>query len=156
MAEIAHTCPHCGHGIGRLMRVKGEGVSNCANCHKSDWARRFPFPESEADRVQREAREARRQELEAIRLTSSPSDEETDDDELVDHNGFTPTERRQREQEELVQRVRDEESMKWAKGIVIGFVALLLLILWSRAGGDERGNPNEPTCQYAGRSMDCW
>ncbi|MEU1784961.1 hypothetical protein ABZ553_03420 [Streptomyces sparsogenes] len=106
--------------------------------------------------MQREAREARRQELEAVRLSSSSSDEETDDVELVDNNGFTPAERHQREQEELIQRVRDEESMKWAKGVVIGFVALLLLIIWSRAGGDEGGNPNEPTCQYAGRSMDCW
>jgi hypothetical protein len=138
------------------MRVKGEGVSNCAKCHKSDWSRRFLFPESEADRTQREAREARRQELEAIRLSCSSSDEETADSDLVDHDGFTYAERHQREQEELIQRVRDEESTKWAKGVVIGFVALLLLIMWARAGEDERGNPNEPTCQYAGRSMDCW
>ncbi|MER6432426.1 hypothetical protein ABT272_32590 [Streptomyces sp900105245] len=156
MAEVEHTCPHCGHNVGRLMRVKGEGVSSCANCHKSDWSRRFPFIESEADRAQREARESRRQELEAIRLSSWSGDEETADDELVDHNGFTPAERHQREQEELIQRVRDEESMKWAKGIVIGFVALLLLIVWSRLGGDERSNPDGPTCQYAGRSLDCW
>jgi len=138
------------------MRVKGEGVSNCINCHKSDWFCRFPFPESEADRTQRESREARRQEFEAIRLNSSSDDEETDDSELVDHDGFTSAERHQREQEELIQRVRDEESMKWAKGVVIGFVALLILIMWARLSGDEGGNPNEPTCQYAGRSVDCW
>ena len=46
--------------------------------------------------------------------------------------------------------------MKWAKGVVIGFLALLVLIVWSRADGNERGHPNDPTCQYAGRSMECW
>ncbi len=44
MAEVRHICPHCGHGVGRLMRVKDEGVSNCVKCHKSDWSRRFPYP----------------------------------------------------------------------------------------------------------------
>ncbi|MFI0139477.1 hypothetical protein [Streptomyces luteogriseus] len=83
------------------------------------------------------------------------STEESANDE-IDDGGFSPAERRQQEQEELIQRVRDEESMKWAKGVVIGFLALLVLIVWSRAGGNERGHPNDPTCQYAGRSTDCW
>jgi len=156
MAEVEHTCPHCGHGVGRLMRVSGEGVSSCASCHKSDWSRRFPFPESDADRAQREAREARREELDAIRFDSLSNDEEPANDGIVDDGGFSPAVRRQQEQEELIQRVRDEESMKWAKGIVIGFLALLVLIVWSRADGNERGHPNDPTCQYAGRSMECW
>ncbi|MEU6336316.1 hypothetical protein ABZ839_18025 [Streptomyces cellulosae] len=156
MAEVEHTCPHCGHGVGRLMRVRGEGVSSCASCHKSDWSRRFPFPESDADRAQREAREARREELEAIRFDSLSNDEEPADDEIVDGSGFTPAERRQQEREELIQRGREEESMKWAKGVVIGFLALLVLIVWSRAGGNERGHSTDPTCQYAGRSLECW
>jgi hypothetical protein len=138
------------------MRVKGEGVSSCANCHRSDWSRRFPFPESDADRAQREAREARRQELEAIRLDPSSRDDKTADSEHADHDGFAPAERHQREQEELLQCVRDEESMKWAKGVVIGFLALLVLIMWSRADGNELGNPDNATCQYAGRSTECW
>jgi hypothetical protein len=136
------------------MRVRGEGVSSCASCHKSDWSRRFPFPESDADRTQREAREARREE--AIRFDSLSSDEESASDEIADGGGFAAAERRQQEHEELMQRVRDKESMKWAKGVVIGFLVLLVLIVWSRAGGNERGHPNDPTCQYAGRSMECW
>ncbi|WP_405888642.1 hypothetical protein OG762_30220 [Streptomyces sp. NBC_01136] len=157
MAEVEHTCPHCGHAVGRLMRVGNDGVSNCASCHKSDWSRRFPFPESEVDRARREARQSRRTELDAIDFESVSSDEEPAGDEIADHNGFTPSEQREREREELIQRVRDEESMKWAKGVVIGFVALLVLIAWSRANGDDgRSRYEEPTCQFIGRSMDCW
>ncbi|MEV5435159.1 hypothetical protein AB0K80_03870 [Streptomyces sp. NPDC052682] len=156
MAEVEHTCPHCGHGVGRLMRVREEGVSSCGSCHKSDWSRRFPFPESDADRARREAREARREELKAISSDSLSSDAECANDELVEDCGFTPAERLQQEQEELIQRVRDEESMKWAKAVVTGFLALLVLIVWSRASGNERGHLNDPTCQYAGRSMECW
>ncbi|MGW2893173.1 hypothetical protein ACWDAO_00695 [Streptomyces sp. NPDC001212] len=37
------------------MRVKNEGVSNCANCHKSDWSRRFPFPGVDPGPGRREA-----------------------------------------------------------------------------------------------------
>ncbi|MFG6299855.1 hypothetical protein [Streptomyces rochei] len=156
MAEVKHTCPHCGHGVSRLMRVRGEGVSSCASCHKSDWSRRFPFPESDAERAQREARESRRDELEAICFDSLSSDEESASDESADDGGFTPAERRQQEDEELIQRVRDAESMKWAKGVVIGFLALLVLIVWSRASGSEGGHTNDPACQYTGRSMECW
>ncbi|MFH9398957.1 hypothetical protein ACH4JS_04125 [Streptomyces sp. NPDC017638] len=154
MAEVEHTCPHCGHGVGRLMRVRGEGVSSCASCHKSDWSRRFPFPESDADRARREAWEARREVLKAIDFDSLPSEESANDESAGDSR--PPAEQRQQEQEELIQRVRDEESRKWAKGVVIGFLALLVLIVWSRADGNERGHPNDPTCQYAGRSTDCW
>ncbi|MBZ3908197.1 hypothetical protein [Streptomyces griseiscabiei] len=156
MAEVKHTCPHCGHGVGRLMRVKGEGVSSCASCHKSDWSRRFPFPEPDAVRAQREAREARREQFEAVHFDSLSSDEESANDEFADDDGFTLAERRQQEHEDLIQRVRDEESMRWAKGVVIGFLALLVLIVWSRASGNERGHPDDPTCQYVGRSMECW
>jgi hypothetical protein len=83
------------------------------------------------------------------------SDEESANDEIADDGGFTSAERRQQAHAEATQRVRDEESMKWAKGVVIGFLALLVLIVWSRAGDNERGHPNDPTCQYAGRSMEC-
>lgn len=116
MAEVLHTCPHCGHGVGRLMRVRGEGVSSCASCHKSDWSCRFPFPESDADRARREAREARREELEAIGCDSLSSDEEYANEEIVDGGGFTSAERRQQEHEGLIQRVRDEESVKVGRG----------------------------------------
>ncbi|MFF9326724.1 hypothetical protein ACF1AY_18715 [Streptomyces sp. NPDC014776] len=108
---------------------------------KETGPRRFPFPESDVDRARREARQTRRAELDAIGFDSLSSDEEPADDEIADHNGFTPSERREREREELIQRVRDEESMKWAKGVVIGFVALLVLIAWSRANGDDGQSP---------------
>jgi hypothetical protein len=39
------------------------------------------------------------------------------DDEVAGHNGFTPSERGKRGREELVQRVRDENSMKYAEGV---------------------------------------
>ncbi|MGY5531561.1 hypothetical protein [Streptomyces sp. C-3] len=124
---------------------------------QSNWSRRFPFPESDVDRARREARQTRHTELDAIGFDSLSSDEEPADDEIADHNGFTPSERHEREREELIQRVRDEESMKWAQGVLIGFVALLVLIAWSRANGDDgRSHYEEPTCHYTRRSMDCW
>ncbi|WP_404949792.1 hypothetical protein HFP69_20685 [Streptomyces sp. ARC12] len=43
-----------------------------------------------------------------------------------------------------------------AKGGVIGFFALLVLIVWSRAAGNERGHSNDLTCRYTGRSTECW
>lgn len=89
---------------GRHQRPGNEGVSNNASCHKSDGFRRFPSPESDADRVLRQAREARCEELEATRFSSPPLDEEPADVEIADNNGFTPAERRDREREELIQR----------------------------------------------------
>lgn len=156
--EVEHTCPHCGHGIGRLVRFDGKGVPNCAKCHKSDWSQRFPFPESDAHRARRKAREAHLEQVsrDSLSLSDDPTDDEPADVEAADRTAPTPSERGECEQEELVRRIRDEESAKWAKGVAIGFLALLILLVWTRADRDERRRHDGPTCQYVGRSTQCW
>ncbi len=56
-------------------------------------------------------------ELDAIRISALVEQGGPTDDEVADHNGVTPSERREREREELVQRVRDEKSREYAEGV---------------------------------------
>jgi hypothetical protein len=109
MVEIRHVCPHCGHGVGRLMRVKNEGVSNCANCHKSDWSRRFPLTGSDPDRARRDAQEARRAQLDAVFSGMLLRKEEPAD--VRSPEGEVPTTARRLDsgEEEPVRTAREEE-----------------------------------------------
>lgn len=110
MVEVRHICPHCGHGVGRLMRVKNEGVSNCANCHKSDWSRRFPFPGADPARAQQEAQEARRIQLDAIFSRMPSRKEEPADVESPERNAPTAAQHLAPEEEGLVRIAREEAS----------------------------------------------
>ncbi|MFF7189344.1 hypothetical protein ACFZAR_29720 [Streptomyces sp. NPDC008222] len=154
MAEVQHACPHCGHGVGRLMRVKNEGVSNCAKCHKSDWSRRFPLPGSDPDRAQREAQEALRAQLDAVLSRMLLRKEEPADVKPPERNAPTAVQCRDSEEEELVHRVREEESNeshdeKHTKsnvkkspraygGLVASIMAFIVIV--AVCDGGDRGN----------------
>ncbi len=112
MFEVRHTCPHCGHGVGRLMRVSGEGVSNCARCHKSDWSRRFPFSAPDPQLAKQEAREALRAEMDAQRLDWVPRSEQTIQVKIPERIVPPPPRLPKTERERLVEHVGDRKLTK--------------------------------------------
>ncbi|MFJ5776237.1 hypothetical protein [Streptomyces sp. NPDC093094] len=92
------------------MRVKNEGVSNCANCHKSDWSRRFPLPESDPDRAQREVQETRRAQMDAVLSRMLQPEKEPAEVKPLEHGAPTAAQRLDPGEAELVRAVREEAS----------------------------------------------
>ncbi|MGJ5754737.1 hypothetical protein [Streptomyces puniciscabiei] len=140
------------------MRVDHEGVSNCARCHRSDWSRRFPFPEPDPHRAQQEARRA---ELNALFSDWLSRNKQSTRDKTPEPITLPPPRRPEMKRERLVEHVPDRKptesntaqdtknrvrkSLLGYGGLLVGLVAWFAIVAGVADGDQVKAASAKPT-----------